>query len=88
MAACRSTRQAALIRGALARIGIERPLLVGHSYGGSVALAWAVDAPETVSGLVLLATPSQVWDGRPRPDQRPARKSGRGVPLARAIPLW
>ena len=56
-------RQAALLRGALARIGIERAMLVGHSYGGSVALAWAVDAPETVSGLVLLATPSQVWEG-------------------------
>lgn len=56
-------RQAALLRGALARIGIERPVLVGHSYGGSVALAWAVDAPETISALVLLAAPSQVWEG-------------------------
>lgn len=55
--------QAALIRGALAGIGVERPLVVGHSYGGAVALAWAVDAPESVSGLVLLATPSQVWEG-------------------------
>ena len=55
--------QAALIRGALAGIGIERPILVGHSYGGSVALAWAVDAPETISALVLLASPSQVWEG-------------------------
>lgn len=55
--------QAALLRTALAKIGVERPLLVGHSYGGSVALAWAVDAPESISGLVLLATPSQVWKG-------------------------
>ena len=38
-------------------------MLVGHSYGGSVALAWAVDAPESISGLVLLAAPSQVWEG-------------------------
>jgi pimeloyl-ACP methyl ester carboxylesterase len=55
--------QAELIRGALARLGIQRPLVVGHSYGGSVALAWAVDAPETMSGLVLLAAPSEVWKG-------------------------
>ena len=55
--------QAALLRGALARIGVTRASLVGHSYGGSVALAWAVDAPESVSALVLLAAPSQVWKG-------------------------
>jgi pimeloyl-ACP methyl ester carboxylesterase len=57
------TAQAALIRQAVAQIGVERPIVVGHSYGGSVALAWAVDAPETISGLVLLAAPSQVWEG-------------------------
>jgi pimeloyl-ACP methyl ester carboxylesterase len=55
--------QAALIRGAMAEIGVERPIVVGHSYGGSVALAWAVDAPETLSALVLLAAPSQTWEG-------------------------
>lgn len=55
--------QAALIRGAMARIGVRRPLAIGHSYGGSVALAWAVEAPETLSGLALLAAPSQVWEG-------------------------
>jgi pimeloyl-ACP methyl ester carboxylesterase len=55
--------QAALMRQALAQVGVERAVVVGHSYGGSVALAWAVDAPETVEGLVLLAAPSQVWPG-------------------------
>lgn len=55
--------QAALLRGALAQIGVERPIVVGHSYGGSVALAWAMDAPETMSALVLLAAPSQTWEG-------------------------
>lgn len=55
--------QARLIRRALAEIGIDRPIVVGHSYGGAVALAWAVCAPDTVSGLVLLASPSQVWEG-------------------------
>ncbi len=55
--------QAALLRRALDAIGVEHPILVGHSYGGAVALAWAVDAPGTVSALVLLASPSQVWEG-------------------------
>ncbi len=56
-------RQALLIREALTRVGVKRPIVLGHSYGGSVALAWALDAPDTLSGLVLLAAPSQVWDG-------------------------
>ncbi len=55
--------QADMLRGAVAQSGIARPIVVGHSYGGSVALAWAVDAPESVAGLVLLAAPSQVWEG-------------------------
>ena len=55
--------QAALMRRALAQLGVERTLLVGHSYGGSVALAWALDAPGSVEGLALLAAPSQVWPG-------------------------
>ncbi len=59
----RASVQAALMRSALNRIGVRRALLVGHSYGGSVALAWALDAPETLDGLILLAAPSQVWPG-------------------------
>lgn len=55
--------QARLMREAAARLGFERPLLIGHSYGGAVALAWAVAAPETVRGMMLLSAPSQVWDG-------------------------
>ncbi len=79
--------QAALIRGALARIGIGRALVVGHSYGGSVALAWAVDAPETVSGLVLLAAPSQVWEGGLGVTNDLLASAVTGPPIAHAIPL-
>ncbi|MEM9011261.1 MAG: alpha/beta fold hydrolase [Pseudomonadota bacterium] len=55
--------QARILRQALATLGIERAILVGHSYGGSVALAWAVDAPEGVAGLLLLGAPSHPWEG-------------------------
>lgn len=61
--AARLSEQARLMRLALARLGLPRTLVVGHSYGGAVALAWALDAPETVDGLLLLAAPSQVWPG-------------------------
>jgi pimeloyl-ACP methyl ester carboxylesterase len=48
-------RQAELIREGLQQLGVERPVLVGHSAGGLVALAWAAAWPESVSGLVLVS---------------------------------
>ena len=59
--------QAAVLRAALAQLGFTKAHAVGHSYGGAVALAWALDAPETVSGLLLLGAPSHVWPGSPGP---------------------
>lgn len=47
--------QAALMVRALAEIGVERPVVVGHSWGTLVALAMALDFPRVVSGLVLLS---------------------------------
>lgn len=35
-------------------IGLERPLLVGHSWGGNVAVQLAATHPERVAGLVLV----------------------------------
>lgn len=46
--------QAALIAQALPELGLERPLVVGHSFGTLVALALALDHPEQVGGLALL----------------------------------
>jgi pimeloyl-ACP methyl ester carboxylesterase len=38
------------------RAGIDETILVGHSYGGGVALAAAALAPDRVRGLVLIAS--------------------------------
>lgn len=46
--------QAALLRKALAGLGIDRPLVLGHSMGTMVALAMALDSPGSVRGLVLV----------------------------------
>jgi pimeloyl-ACP methyl ester carboxylesterase len=46
--------QAAVLRAAAAGLGLERPLLVGHSFGAAVALAWALDAPGEVAAVVTL----------------------------------
>jgi pimeloyl-ACP methyl ester carboxylesterase len=47
------TAQAVAIKTAMAQLGIVRPILVGHSWGGSLALVWALLFPDEVSGLVL-----------------------------------
>ena len=54
--------QADVLVRAMAELGVARPLVLGHSYGGAVALAWATRHPEAVSGLILLAAASNPWD--------------------------
>ncbi len=47
--------QANIIRQALHELDIEKPVLVGHSWGGALALAAAVAYGKDLSGIVLLA---------------------------------
>jgi pimeloyl-ACP methyl ester carboxylesterase len=47
--------QAKLFLRAFSLLGIERPIIVGHSWGTLVALALALEDPEKVAGLVLLS---------------------------------
>ena len=47
--------QAQLLCQALDQLRIESPILVGHSWGGALALSYALQYPRDVSGLVLLA---------------------------------
>jgi len=54
--------QATLLRAAAAQLGAERPILMGQSYGGAVALAWAAQYPEDVAALVPVAAASNPWD--------------------------
>ena len=47
--------QAGIIREALRKLSIEKPVLVGHSWGGSLVLAAAIAYEDDLSGIVLLA---------------------------------
>ena len=60
--------QATLIAAALDQLGIERAVVVGHSWGALVALAMALDHPRAVGGLILL---SGYYYGTARPDVVP-----------------
>jgi len=54
-------RQANLIHEALRIIGAEKPTIVGHSWAGSVVLAYILNHPEDVQGGVLLAGAVNPW---------------------------
>jgi len=47
--------QARLLHFALAELGVENPILVGHSWGGALALIYALLYPQAIAGTVLLA---------------------------------
>ena len=55
--------QAALINGVVEKLELERPVIVGQSFGGAVALRYALDHSEDMAGLVLLAPVSHEWPG-------------------------
>lgn len=54
-------RQARQMRHAARAMGVERPIIVGHSWGAIVALAWALDAPDEVSGVVSVSGATMPW---------------------------
>lgn len=47
--------QAVVLHQALTALGVKDPILVGHSWGGAIALAYALLYPHEISALVLLA---------------------------------
>lgn len=53
--------QARVLAQAAAQLGAREPILVGQSFGGTVALAWALDHP--AKALVMIGSPSLPWPG-------------------------
>lgn len=47
--------QARTLAALLDRLGIKQAILVAHSFGGAVEVAFALDYPERVKGLVFLS---------------------------------
>lgn len=81
------TRQAELVQAALARIGVGRAVMVGYSWSGALALAYALRFPEQVAGLVLLAPVTHPWPGGVAWYYRAANLPGLGEVFARTLVL-
>lgn len=55
--------QARILREAARTLGAERPVIVGHSWGGALALAWALDAPRDTLGVVPVSAVTMPYGG-------------------------
>ncbi len=65
--------QARLLHDALKQLHVERPIVVGHSWGGALALVYAINYPQEVAGVVLVAP--AVYESKD------------GVPLVTELPV-
>ena len=52
------------------KLGLDKPLVVGHSLGGIISLALAIEHPDRISGLALLS-PYTRYSDRTAPQFRP-----------------
>lgn len=52
-------RQARIVASFIRTLGLEKPLVVGHSLGGALALQLAQEFPDLISGLVLICPLTQ-----------------------------
>jgi pimeloyl-ACP methyl ester carboxylesterase len=76
--------QARQIADGLDALGVERPIVVGHSFGALVALALAEQRPDAVAGLILLAP---IGFPEPRPIEH-LFLAPRSLPLAGPLFSW
>lgn len=58
--------QARALRGAAIALGAEQPIVVGHSWGGALAMAWALHYPGETRGVVPISGVTQPYGGLAR----------------------
>ena len=56
-------RQAEALDAVLARLGVERAIVVGQSWGGAFAAAFALRYPKRIQGLVFVSPATHPWPG-------------------------
>lgn len=80
--------QAALLHQASAQLGLESPVLVGHSFGAAVAFAWATAFQEDVAGVVSLGGVAMTWEGDVRPYYRVNGSALGGAIIGNAVAAY
>jgi pimeloyl-ACP methyl ester carboxylesterase len=55
--------QARVAAGVIEAMELERPIVIGHSWGGAVTLRLALDRPDLLGGLLLIAPVAYEWPG-------------------------
>ena len=76
--------QGDIVAGVIVALELGQPLVVGHSLGGAVALATALDHPEAVGGLALIAPLTHSSSTLPPPFRLLALRSR----LLRVLVAW
>jgi pimeloyl-ACP methyl ester carboxylesterase len=62
----RLSLQAQVVRNLVNEITTEKPIIVGHSYGGGLALSYVTQFEDEVAGLIVVNTASHAWKkGKP-----------------------
>ncbi|MEP5374306.1 MAG: alpha/beta hydrolase, partial [Hyphomicrobiales bacterium] len=56
------SEQAILLEAAARQLNVDKAVVLGQSYGGAVALGWAIERPDTVSALVLVSAVTTPWN--------------------------
>jgi pimeloyl-ACP methyl ester carboxylesterase len=69
-------------RALLRHLGVERAHIAGHSYGGAIALQWALDAPPEVHSLALFEPRSSRRFPRGRRSGKESHLSARACTIA------
>ncbi len=78
-------REAELIAAFLAERNAEPAVVIAHSWGGAIALRLAMDYPEAVTGLVLVAPAVRAWVGEAAFYNRATRWPVVGTLITRVI---
>lgn len=55
--------QAKTVAMLLDELGIDKAIIVGHSFGGAIAVSFALNHPEKTAGTVFLSPVSHPWPG-------------------------
>lgn len=78
-------REAALLAELSRRLELDRPVVVGHSWGGAITMRMAIDHGAALSGIVLIGAPLHSGVGDAAWYNRASRLFGIGPVITRII---